>query len=219
MSDKKPIIESHAIVLRGDFNPKIFQPAWFASEGLIKKSEEESCKIEIIHQEIVDFRIDWLHLQVKRDIFTTTTTQVPYYEILRDLISGTFNILIHTPLTKIGLNFDVHYNLDSEEKWHEFGNLVAPKDPWSGIIDYPGMRSLTMMQSNRTDNHKGYVQIRVEPSLRVDHGLYIDINDHYEVENESVALGAKEIIDILNDEWHNSRKRSEKIFRELSKLT
>lgn len=218
MSDIKPIIESHSIVLRGDFNPKIFQPAWFSNEGLIKKSEEQSSKIEIIHQEIVSFKSDWLHLQVKRDSFSATTTQVPYYEPLRDLIFGTFKILIHTPLIQMGLNYEVHYEIDTREKWNKFGDLLAPKEPWSKIIDEPGMRSLTMVQKNRNDNLNGYIQIRVEPSLRVDPGLFISSNDHYEIENNSVSHGANEILNILNEEWTSSFERSKNIMGKLTEL-
>ena len=48
-------INRHSIVLIGNFNPKIFQPAWFGSEGLIQKKEAEQSTIEIIHPDVVIF--------------------------------------------------------------------------------------------------------------------------------------------------------------------
>ena len=60
-------IEGVSIVLLGDFNPKIFQPAWFAAQELIRKEEAESAEIEVIHPEVVVFSLDWLRIQVTRN--------------------------------------------------------------------------------------------------------------------------------------------------------
>ena len=48
-------VEGHNIVIIGSFNPQIFQPAWFANEGLVRKGEAETAKIVIIHNRIVSF--------------------------------------------------------------------------------------------------------------------------------------------------------------------
>ena len=45
----KPELYRISIVLLGNFNPKIFQSAWFASQNLIRKIEANEAKIEIIH--------------------------------------------------------------------------------------------------------------------------------------------------------------------------
>ena len=37
MRHPQPNIYGHSIVLIGNFNPKIFQPAWFGAEGLLGK--------------------------------------------------------------------------------------------------------------------------------------------------------------------------------------
>ena len=87
----KPEFSGLNIVLLGDFNPKIFQPAWFAAEGLLQKKETDRAKIEVFHHEISIFELDWLRLQVTRERFAVETTQEPYYEPLRDLVLGTFD--------------------------------------------------------------------------------------------------------------------------------
>ena len=66
---KKPEIEGMSIVFRGDFNPKIFQPAWFAAQGLIRNEEADEAKIEIIHPTIVVFSLDWLRIQIEPNRF------------------------------------------------------------------------------------------------------------------------------------------------------
>jgi hypothetical protein len=110
----------------------------------------------------------------------------------------------------MGLNRDCHFRMPSEEAWHVFGHRLTPKEPWAGILTEPGMRSLTM-EGVRPDNLKGYIRVRVEPSVQVHPGVFININDHYEVKDMATVRGCDEIIDILDREWKNSLDRSAEI--------
>ena len=130
-----PEIKNLNIVFLGDFNPKIFQPAWFAAENLIRQRESEDAKIEIIHPEIVVIIFDWGRLEVTRDRFVLSTKQDPYYEILRDLVIGTFRLLRHTPIKMVGINTEMHFRMRSIKEWHDFGHLLAPKEIWKGILE------------------------------------------------------------------------------------
>jgi hypothetical protein len=47
MSDRLPEIQGISIVLLVDFNPKIFQPAWFAAQNLIRQQEADEATIHI----------------------------------------------------------------------------------------------------------------------------------------------------------------------------
>ncbi len=210
MTKIRPEVEGSNIILRGDFNPKIFQPAWFAAQGLLREEEANNAEVEIIHPAIVRFSLDWFQLEVSQDRFFIGTTQIPYYEILWDLVSGTFKILPHSPITKMGINFDFHYKMASEEDWHAVGHLMAPKQIWKDILEKPGMRSLSM-QGQRPDEYKGYIMVRIEPSRRIEYGLFISINDHYEIKDPESSLGCKEIIEMLDSSWKSSYKRSNEI--------
>jgi hypothetical protein len=210
MSPPKPEIEGIGIVLVGSFNPMIFQPAWFAAENLIREEEEQAAKIELIHRQVAIFSLDWLHLQVTDEQFAATTAQSSFYEPLRDLVLGTFRLLRHTPIRMMGLNRECHFRMPSEEAWHAFGHRLTPKEPWAGILREPGMRSLTM-EGLRPDNLKGYIRVRVEPSVRVHPGVFINVNDHYEMKDAAAGRGCDEIIDILDREWKSSLDRSAEI--------
>ena len=206
----KPEIEGVGIVLVGSFNPKIFQPAWFAAENLIREEEAQAANIQLIHQQVAIFSLDWLHLQVTDEQFSATTIQSHFYEPLRDLVLGTFRLLRHTPIHKMGLNRDSHFRVTSEEAWHAFGHRLTPKEPWAGILKEPGMRNL-IMEGLRPDNLKGYIRVRVEPSVRYHPGVFINVNDHYEVNDGATIRGCDEIINILEREWKNSLDRSAQI--------
>ena len=76
-------VEGHNIVIIGSFNPQIFQPAWFANEGLVRKGEAETAKIDIIHNRIVSFSAEFFRLEVTSDRIIFAVTQRQFYEIGR----------------------------------------------------------------------------------------------------------------------------------------
>lgn len=210
MAEKKPEIEGVSIVFLGDFNPKIFQPAWFAAQDLIRNEEAEKVKIEVIHEAIVNFSLEWLDIQVLQNRFLAGTQQSPYYPVLRDLVISTFRILSHTPIRMMGINFHFHFPMESEEAWHALGHRVTPKEIWANILEKPGLRSLSM-EGKRPDDFKGSITARIEPSKQIRHGVYISINDHYEIKDLESSLGCKEIINILESAWDSSATKSKEI--------
>lgn len=71
-------LQSHSIVAVGDLNPAIFQPAWFAGEGLINPGEAQAAQIQMISAQAALFDVDWLSVQVLPDRFVATTTSEAY---------------------------------------------------------------------------------------------------------------------------------------------
>lgn len=207
--------QNFSIVLRGTFNPIIFSPVWFSSEKLIRREEAEKAVIRLVHSDLVTFNLDWLKLEVTRDRFFAETIKEPYEEILRDLVSGTFKLLRHTPLKQMGINRTKHFKINSVEKWHEIGHTLAPKNIWNDILDNPGLTSISISEATRRDGLKGQITVTLEPSRIVDPGIFISINDHFEVQNSKTTLGADEIIDILEKSWEDSSTRSKDIVSEL----
>lgn len=210
MAERVPEIEGANVVLIGDFNPKIFQPAWFAAQQLIRNEEAEDAKIEIIHSAFVSFSLEWLRLEVHQNRFFAATHQKPFYSPLRDLVVGTFRILSHTPARMLGINCGFHFSMGSEQAWHAVGHRLAPKEMWHGVLEKPGMRSLSM-EGHREDEFIGRITVKVEPSQRIEFGIYVNINDHYEIKDKESSMGCGEIIDILESSWDKSIARSEEI--------
>lgn len=203
--------KEHSIVLLGNFNPKIFQPAWFASEGLLKQQEADEATIEIIHSTLVIFQADWLRLEVTQDRFNARTSLEPYDRVLRDLVLGTFSLLQYTPIMQMGINRQMHFQVDSTETWHKAGNTLAPKEIWEGVLTQPGMLSVQMRESERVDGFKGNINVKIEPSTRVHPGIFFTVNDHIERKDSESSEGAREIMDILGSHWETSYKRSAEI--------
>lgn len=210
----RPQLDLHAtnIVLRGQFNAAIFHPSWFAAQDLMRQQEAEAAEIEVVHPEAAVFQVEWLQVRITRDRFQVATTQEPYFEALRDLVVGTFDLLRHTPLRVLGINQDFHYRLESEDAWHAVGHRLAPKKDWQKILNEPGMMSLAM-QGQRSDDLDGYIRVKVEPSPRTEFGVYVNVNDHYGLQSASDML-----IDILSEQWDASMQRGLQIAEHIVRL-
>jgi hypothetical protein len=211
----KPYLEGHTLVVRGLFNPAILQPMWFAKHNLIRSHEAETAEIVLINPDISNFSTDWFQLQVTQQHFQISTVQVAYYEALRDLVAGTFKLLEHTPLSQIGINFHYHFNLESEDAWHSLGNMLAPKEFWSHLLQSPGMRTLTI-EGQRPDDEKGFIRATVEPSVQIRQGVYVSINDHFELEELASGDASSSMQKIL-ELWKPSQARAEKIAHSIVK--
>ena len=209
-------LEGASIVFIGSFNPAIFHPSWYVAEGLWSKTELENAEVGVIAADTCSFRTEQYTLQALNNRFMISTAQPPLYDSLRDLAIGTFRILRHTPLAKLGLNREVHFQLDSEEVWHAIEQKLAPKEHWNPILNNPGMRSLAI-EGTRPDGLDGAVNVRVEPSNRIENGLFVEINDHFEVD-DTLARSANAILSIAEEQWAESLRRSDEIIRHIGEL-
>ena len=207
-------LESASIVLRGSFNPAIFQPRWFSAQGLLSDEAADAAEIQVIHPQIAAFAVHRIDLQVTTDRFMVASADAASYDLLRDLVLGTFAVLKHTPLSLMGLNSSAHMRSSSESAWHNFGHMLAPKTFWDGLVEKPGTRSLTI-QGDRPDKHKGYLLVKVEPSNQVQPGVFVDINDHFEAGGDEPGAGWAIFSDIVKTEWESSRDRANALIEKI----
>lgn len=224
----QPELSGVDIVVLGDFNPTIFSPRWFSANGLIRASLADSAQVQVIHQEVSDFVADWLHIQVMRDRFHAETSQAPFVR-LRDLVLRIFSeYLPHTPLRAFGINFYVHFLVDSPSIRNQIGTTLAPVEPWGPCresLDLDsasgGMTHLQMSQlAPGGRNPGGQVNVRVEPSARVGlsgTGIFVSVNDHFAGSSTSPEV-ADSLMEILGEEFGQSLERSEGIVDQVMSL-
>ena len=178
---EQPELQGASIVAVGSFNPAIFQPLWFSMHQLIREEEAESADIQIVHKDAAIFNTEWFSLQVLSERFALDTNDPSKTQPLRDLISGTFRFLEHTPIAAFGFNRQSHYRMESEAEWHTFGHHYAPKESWNEILANPGLRNL-IIQGKRENCDATYIQVRLEPSTRIHPGLFMQVNEHYQMD-------------------------------------
>jgi hypothetical protein len=226
-----PELSSVSIVFIGHFNPSIFQPYWFAANELVSEEAARSAQISVIHPDIAAFTIDMhFSLQVTRDRFAIDRAVAPWI-VISDLAVRTFGtVLPHTPIGRMGINRLVHFRVKDEATREKIGLLLAPREPWgefgrrvSGATGtkHGGLQSLTLLQRDVEDRPGGWIQAKIEPSSRIGEGgsgMYMEINDHYEIENWTVPKDAQEIIRILDQQFDRSVAESENIINQIMSL-
>ncbi len=226
----QPEIIEVAIVLVGNLNPRIFTPDWFARNGLLTAREADEADIDVVHAQLTNFNMEWLVVRVEQERFQARTSVAPYVRI-SDLVVRTFReFLSHTPLTQMGINLDVHFDVGSFEARDRIGEMLAPKGPWGEweprlaageARKHGGMTSLSMQQRTVDDRAEGFIQAKVGPSKRIGQGhtgIYMQVNDHYEVEKPDEVASSEEIVDILKDRFEPSLERSKWIIDQIMAL-
>jgi len=226
----EPEVSQVAVVLLGHFNPAIFQPWWMARHGLISDAAAESAQIGVVHPDITAFVIEGqFSFEVQRERLAITRTVSPYI-LVADVISKMFgDLLPHTPVARMGINFMVHFDAGSLAKRDEIGQMLAPPAPWGEwgkLVSsgegkmHGGMQSLSMIQRNLDDRPAGHILAKIEPSSRIKgrmSGIYMEINDHYEVPEEQ-AQDARAIVTILQERFDRSLANSRKIVDQIMSL-
>lgn len=204
--------QSLIIVLRGDFNPSIFHPLWFAQNKMMSEKEVEQANLKLVHPDISDFSIDWLTIQVTRDRFLLRTTQESHFEALQDIVLGSFSLLRFTPIRQLGINFEGQHVMKSLEERNAYGDKLAPKEIWRGNIKNPGLNSL-QMKCDRNDDYGGYIMVTVRPSSELSNGVSFHVNDHYELSSGVKDNNALELLEVFSANKSESINNSKEIIK------
>jgi hypothetical protein len=204
-------IEGWNVVLRGHFNPAIFQPMWFVRHGLLSEPEAVEAKIKIIQPEVSSFSVGSITLLITLDKFQAAVATAEFAESLRDLVLGTFDVLHETPLGQLGINRDFHFRMPSVEQWHTVGHKLAPKELWAGLMEDLGTRAV-VMQGKRTGAKSEYTRITIEPSGRIEPGVYVSSNEHFD---KPKAENNRWLLEALKTEWAAAEANAKHIGHEL----
>ena len=207
-------IYSHSLVLIGSFNPQIFQPAWLASEELVGKTEAEEATIKVIHPDISDFDVKNINVRVTRGQFLASTFQDGFFEILKDLVVGTFSVLGHTPANALGINQSMHIELPPKLLWNDYTATLVNATYWQEKLGEATMEDITYRRKRDNSTHAGYQRIRLQPSGRISQGLFFDFNDHYDLPEGNNHTGFK-AVEIIEDQWQKSLANGQSLIEEL----
>jgi hypothetical protein len=226
-----PQLSGSSIVALGHFNPLIFRPEWLRDKEIALGSDFEGMKIEIVHPEIVMLKLPWGQLQADRDKFSIGAIQEPSIRVC-DFFVKTFQALPETPINGVGLNLDVHFPAGSERSRDHIGEVLAPKEFWGDFVKKDGekaggVRTLVMEQSILKDQRRarldglfGWIQVKVEPSVRaeVPYGVYVSVNDHYDLMSESRLSDGRSAAELVAKRWDAFVKTSEGLVDRIMEL-
>lgn len=194
-----------SIVLRGSFNPAIFQPEWFERSQLLSRDEVDAAaprtnsaepgpRSFVITQDVALWTTGWLQLQVTHDQFSATTERGDNIDRLGELVAGTFRLLEHTPVTKLGMNRTLHMQLATDDDYARFGEWLCPPDRWKPLMNNPKVYAV-QIGGQCLARRQARLHVLVNPSARVERGVSIQTNEEHDVTRDSSAA------DILHTYW------------------
>lgn len=203
-------MSSTSVIMVGHFNPLIFRPEWFVKNKLITNADFKEVEIGVIHPDIVAFAIKpWLKIHVDSNRFAAEILQEPSIRLF-DLVVSCFMRLPESPVAKLGINRGINVNLETEEKWHLLGDMLAPKEPWGDFLSEAangkrkgGLLSLTMQEQRVDENFPGQCNVKIEPSVQFRYGAHFHINDHYDLDSDTIK-NAKDAIQTIEKHWNES---------------
>jgi len=199
MAVHNPEAQVASIVLLGNFNPAIFHPSWLSSHGMLLPSTAEKASIGVISPEVSSFTAEWLVLQVTHTRFQAGTADPRYFDSLRDLVLAAFTLLEFTPTTQMGINYDLHFPASLDFR-NDFADMLVDRDLWKEMIDGPLMESLVIIGSRKHSPAKVF-RVIVQPSAKVNPGIYIGFNEHFEA---AAGQPPSELMGWLRSSWQDS---------------
>lgn len=222
-----PEAPSCTLVLIGKFNPAIFSPAWFAKVGIISDNELEIAVLDkpITHPEIAQFTVNRrFRIEVQPTRFQMVSTLAPFISIADDVRSLFTRFLPHTPVSALGINFSMHFRLDTAEQRLKLGRALAPSEPWGGLgrrlqastISNPsGVASLVLQESLESESR--FRRVEVQPSRSFDRlrSVFIAYNDHFGIANARDEDGAAAAMTLLGSEFDKSEREYRTIVTDL----
>ncbi|MCP2325665.1 hypothetical protein HDA40_004172 [Hamadaea flava] len=221
------------VVVVGDFKPTRIHPKWLYEAGLISQADALGSVVQAaVPGEVSVFRTDWFQCDVQSDRLTVVVADPADFERLRDLVAGLLRSLTELQCQQMGINRVVHLQMGDAGQYNRVGDQLANNEIWAGTLLLPGMRNLTTW-GVRPDLYGGRIQVQVEPSQKVKNGVYVAVNDHFDLtaverqptsrdevpirsdpeEDDRTANAAKtqRAITILMEEWTESMRRADEI--------
>lgn len=212
-----------SIVLLGQFNPAIFQPAWLKELTIEPGASADQIDLKLIHRDLASFSIENTRsYHVEKERFQLETASGPWVKI-SDICNQIFGEhLIHTPLRAFGINRSVHFRLPTSEARMALGRKLAPIDPWGDFgssleNDDPelegGLQSLVMRRISKLDEASVQTNVTIEPSGRIadGRGVFMQINAHYSLTEEEDTQGASKVMELLVTHFEQSIDEAESI--------
>lgn len=107
-ADLAPAAAVTSIVIRGEFQPGLFGPAWFYAATLINEREYRENDVRSISGEAADFSVGAIDVYVTKDILQLGSRHPEQARKLRDVAAGALRELQGHRVSAIGINRAFH---------------------------------------------------------------------------------------------------------------
>lgn len=206
------------LVVAGAFAPAMFHPSWFARYELFGEKEASVAADAnglVVSNEISIFKIAGFDIDIRPNRLQIGSAQESLFEANRDLVCSVLEVLDGAPVEQIGINWTGHFSAQTSAAWHAAGDKLVPKQFWSRIWPkHVGMSNLSL-QFDRKDDEKGVINLSLSPSSLVTNGVYVAINDHYDLKPDGIDTRSVDAAKFIQSHWRESKAVADKMFEDI----
>lgn len=208
-------------VVVGRLNPLIFSPEWLHSNSVIGPEEAAVARehgIEVMAPNITSLVLGSMKLIVEEERFLLTVSDEPLIRA-KDFAASCFRLLAHTPVFAVGLNFNALMLAGDVERWHRFGDAIAPKQPWGDFTEdnggkrAGGVRALVMERSQGLGGHHGYTRIAFQVVDGAEHTANLQVNNHFNLAHAEAPSSGAEAYKLIEEIWDEAYERSLRLLK------
>jgi hypothetical protein len=202
-------------VLLGRFNPLIFSPDWLVRHNIIGPAEGAEAQdhgIEVMAPNISSINLGSMKLIVEETRFMLSVAEEPLVRS-KDFAASCFRLLSHTPVFAIGLNFSGTLYETDPEKWHRFGDTLAPKGVWGEFLTgldgkrLGGLRALVMDRASVLGGRDGYNRCTIQVAERGLEAL-VQINMHFNIGTPDRPSDGATAYKLIEELWDDGLKEA-----------
>jgi len=103
----------------------------------------------------------------------------------------------------------MHYDVGGEENWHRVGDALAPKEVWRPhLAQRPGLRTLQIEDTKRSDGLPGKAVASVQPSQKYKHGVFFDVNNEIYPRGD---VGTLFFVEVIRNHWQRLQDEAKKM--------
>lgn len=230
-----------ALVAVGVFDVRLFTPTEFLGKEILTVADAASAQsITFLPGQISTFEIDALKITAETNRVQVETSAPPYVRVA-DILSKALrdNPKVPSKVAAIGINVHAYYVLESFEARDRLGRKLAPIECWGKWSKelksaaafpptdrrHPGMMSIVMRLPMTEDRLGGWVDVKVEPSMRVKNSpeIFIAVNDHYDLgpepDEKAHSDNPLSLLDISDTRFDSSLQRADEIISSILEQT
>lgn len=214
-------------MLLGRFNPLIFSPEWLAKHGVIGPVEAEAARIEgieVMAPNVTSIKLGSMKLLVEAERFMLVVADHPLIRA-KDFAVTCFNVLRHTPVHAIGLNYNATLVGSDENKWHRLGDQLAPKEPWGDFLTgakgkrLGGLRSIALDQIGcEVDERWTHTRLQFEVQEGPGMQALLNINNHFKLGSDDKPQTGLEAYRLIDELWEPAMKKSSELTNNILEL-
>jgi len=192
--------ELYSIVIVGSMNPAIHHPRWYLAAGLLSEAEVAAAESQgksssadaegdigpstlFCSENFSQFTTGVFRIVCLQQNWTIMTKDRAAFDRARDICSGVFQTLPHTPVSAYGFNFAFHKETGSENVGGRLA-IIAEKLPL-GMVSERGANDFASFHYHSRRNGNEMV-IAVEPSIRGSAKLFVGVNTTHQIKVEGL---------------------------------